>query len=183
MPVEVDDLGREHRAMGGGRVQEPLLIDPDPNGRRRDVPGRRRRVGVVRDRCVGGVPADAELDRRRSDREALDVHHRRQPRPGSLGQRRPWRDRLDLFGPRRDRTRARRTATGGGRTPAPSAPRRSADRAPWSGCGRDRPRAPTVGHHADRRGSRRSATTRHREHLGTTTSSGIPTSAVTSSLP
>ena len=27
--VEVDDLGREHRAVLGGRVEEPLLVDPD----------------------------------------------------------------------------------------------------------------------------------------------------------
>ena len=109
MSVQVDDLGREQGAMLDSGVQEPLLVDTDPAhpaeaGRVVD-----HRVGVVRDRCVGSMPADAELDRRRGDREPVDVDHVRQPAPGTFGQRRPRRDLIDVLAPRPQLTQQLRT--------------------------------------------------------------------------
>jgi len=99
MPVQVDDLGREHGAMLGGGVQEPLLVDPDPDHTIK--PGRviNHRVRVLGDRRLGGVPTDSELCCRRGDREPVDVHHLGQPAPRPPGQRRPWSDRVDMLGP------------------------------------------------------------------------------------
>ncbi len=99
MPVQVDDLGREHGAMLGGGVQEPFLVDPDPDHTIK--PGRviNHRVRVLGDRRLGGVPTDSELCCRRGDREPVDVHHLGQPVPRPPGQRRPWSDRVDMLGP------------------------------------------------------------------------------------
>jgi hypothetical protein len=102
--VQVDDLGREHRAMCRGRVQEPLLVNADPTHpleacRVVDV-----RVGVLANGCVGGVPAHTELDRRGRDREPLDVHHASKTLAGSFAQHRSRGDRVNPLGPRRHRT-------------------------------------------------------------------------------
>ena len=183
--VQVDDLGREHGAMLGGGVQEPLLVDTDPTHALEAIRVVDDRVGVVGDRRVRGVPADAELDRCRSDREPVDVHHVGQPGPGPFGQRRPRRDRVDVLGPRTHLTQ---------RLPAPPAAagehqhrrhpsdRQIADRG--SAAAMANRRTPHPGHHL---GPGRVSTASHhspsRNTWARTTSSGMPTSAVASSIP
>ena len=103
--IQVDDLGRVRGVVLGGGVAEPFLVHADrPHvievGRVVD-----RRVGAVRDRRVRGVPPHAELAARRGDRRSTVVDHLGETSPSPLGHRRPRRDRIDVFGPRRHVTR------------------------------------------------------------------------------
>ena len=98
--IEIDDLGGEDRAMLSGRVQEPFLVHPDRRHLLETAVIIDHRVGVLRHRHVGAVPADPELRRRQSDRVAVDIDHLREANPGPFGQRRVRPNRVGHLRPR-----------------------------------------------------------------------------------
>lgn len=87
--VQVQDLGRERRAMFGRGVQEPLLVDTDRGHAVKPARLLDHGIGELADRPVGGVPPHTELGGGSRDRHPLEVDHRRQQLTGPLGHRHP----------------------------------------------------------------------------------------------